>query len=92
MLPGEDEVDFKKLAAEIKNKLCPKNEIEEEIAVKIAHCIWKLRRGRTAEQAIIEKYAGIDGIRWGDLLKSGYLEKICKYERMLTSYLNKLLK
>jgi len=91
ILPGEDEEVFEKLTIGIRDKLCPQNEIEEEIAIKIAHCIWKLRRGRTAELAIIGKYTRIEGIQWDDLLKSGYLQRIARYERRIMNQLQKLL-
>ncbi|MBI2471490.1 MAG: hypothetical protein HYV59_09650 [Planctomycetes bacterium] len=90
MLPGENEEEFKKLTTQIRDKLCPQNAIGEEIAGRIAHCIWMLRRGRTAEQAIIEKYTEIEGVRWDGLLKSNYLAKITRYENRLTQQLHTL--
>lgn len=45
-----------------------------------------------AEKDIIESYAKLDGIDWQGLLKSGYLEKISRYERRIMNYRDKLFK
>lgn len=45
-----------------------------------------------AEGEIIQSYAKLEDMDWQSLLESGYLGKICKYERRIMNYMDKLLK
>ena len=87
----KDKEEFEKLSESIKTDLSPQNEIENAMAERIVLCLWKLRCGMNAEGEIIKPYAKLEGIDWQGLLESNYLGKICRYERRIMNYLDRLL-
>lgn len=91
LLPNEDGEEYKKLCENIRSTLPSKEGGEDMLAEKIAFCFWRLRRGAIAEGEIIQSYAKLEGIDWQALLKTGYMGKICRYERKIMNYLKKLL-
>ncbi|HHT9107115.1 MAG TPA: hypothetical protein ACFYEF_00370 [Candidatus Wunengus sp. YC63] len=92
MLPHEDAEEYEKLCESIKNMVPLKDSMDDMLAEKIAFYFWRLRRGAIAEGEIIQSCAKLERIDWQSLLKSGYLGKICRYERRIMNYLGRLLK
>lgn len=91
MLANEDVEEYKRLCESVRSMLSSKEGGEDMLAEKIAFCFWRLGRGAIAEGEIIQSYAMLEGIDWQALLKTGYMGKICRYERKIMNYLNKLL-
>ena len=92
MLPHEDAEEYEKLCESIKNMVPLKDGVEDMLAEKIAFCFWRLQRGAIAEGEIIQSYAKLGVIDWQGLLESNYLGKICRYERRIMNYMDKLFK
>lgn len=88
---GKDKKYFMELCDNIKNSLCPQNDIENELVEQIACSMWKRKRLEVMEQAIFKEYSDLDGVRWFDLLRTNYLEKITRYDQEITNYLYKLI-
>lgn len=92
MPPHEGEEEYEMLCVSIRGMLPLKDGGADMLAEKIAFCFWRLRRVMNIETEIVKSHANLDGIDWQGLLKSNYLGKICKYERRIMNYLNKMLK
>ncbi|GAB61834.1 MAG: hypothetical protein DWB56_08005 [Candidatus Jettenia sp.] len=92
MLPHENREEFDALFQSIRSKFHPHHEFDDEFALQISLVLWRLIRGWLAEQILINEFTDLEGIRWDDLLQSGYLLRIQKYELRLTNQLYRLLK
>lgn len=92
ILSGKDKKNFKELCDNIKNSLCPQNEVENDLINQIACSEWKFGRLEVIMQEVLEEYADKDGrIRWGDLLRTNYLKKIARHEQRIKNYILELI-
>ncbi|HHT9137242.1 MAG TPA: hypothetical protein ACFYEK_08385, partial [Candidatus Wunengus sp. YC60] len=79
--------EFEVFLQGIKDCMPATNESADEIVL----CLWSLKRGRKAESEIVAAFADTESIRWDDLLKSGYLQRIAKHERRAMNKLKRLV-
>ncbi len=87
IIPGESQEEFEVFLQGIKDCMPATNESADEIVL----CLWSLKRGRKAESEIVAAFADTESIRWDDLLKSGYLQRIAKHERRAMNKLKRLV-
>lgn len=77
----KNEQEFDGLAQSIKNILHPNGPFENMLAESIAHCLFRLRWVKEAEQFFISEATNKEGIRCGDLSESRYFKKVARYRR-----------
>lgn len=92
MLPCEDVEEYSRLCECVSTLLSQTKGIDKAKADKVALCLWKMRRAAIVERKFIESHTTPDGTDWRGLLKADFLRKICRYERLVTNFLHKLIK
>jgi hypothetical protein len=58
LLPGDDLDQFERLAKRILDELRPDGAFQEELAIEIVNCSWKLRRVPLTERRVLEVHHG----------------------------------